>query len=244
MGSYGHYDQGHRLMDKFLPLISSIYEKLTLGKTIQVILLLTTLVAASIVWEARGKLAADGINVTVSRLGDAELPVPSEKTQLTIRNVVDKHPTIVAVQVANMNFRQNTRHGVYFYSDALDLNFDYNQYQKNRVATSPLWVHSFDSDGKVNSEAVAANDRIIKIINMEFVCVPVPERVKKLVPTVERHAKAICSIGVPPYFGKVQGWVSLWLKNMPSESELGDLRIIARNLSVEIYERDIQGVLK
>lgn len=204
----------------------------TWNKLAQLAVLLAMSGAALAFWENRPVIYTA---MSVGRFTDALIPIPlSDTTQSMIKQVVDRSSNIVAVQVVQTDFRMNIRHGVHFYSDADELNDDYNRYQKTKVSESPLLITG-DAEN---------NDRIIGIMEQEFVCVNIPERVKKLVPVTTKYAKQLCSISVPPRYGKMVGWVSLWLAEPLDRGQVAEYKQVARSISDEVYDRDVIKTIK
>jgi hypothetical protein len=217
------------------PLIDAglkFWKSLNWNKLLQLFVLMLLAGSAMAFWENRPVIYTA---LSVGRFTEALIPLPlSEHTQDMIKTVVDRSPNIIAVQVVQTDFRLNIRHGKHFYSDAPELHEDYNRYQLTKVSESPLFIVG---------DAVN-NDRIINIMEQEFVCVDVPERVQKLVPITKKYAKQLCSISVPPRYGKMVGWVSLWLTEPLQRDQLAEYKQIARSISDEVYDRDVMKTLK
>lgn len=173
--------------------------------------------------------------LSVGRFSDQLIPMPLSPTTVnTVKEIVNRAPSIVAIQIVNTNFRENIRQGIYFYSDKPEFLDDFNRYQSNKVSQSPLFI-SGDSQN---------NDRMINIMEQELVCVDVPDRVKRLVASATKFSKQICSISVPPRYGKMVGYVNLWLDHVPSRDELPEIKQIARTVSDEVYDRDVMHSIK
>lgn len=147
-----------------------------------------------------------------------------------IKNSVDKSPAIVGAQIALVDFQKNTREIVYTYTDSTELKKIYDDFEKNNAFDLPL----FNAD-------VANNRRLVKLINGEFVCVPYLETIGyRLVPDSAKYITTICSVGIPPFYGKFSGIVSIYINKTPGAEEVDQLRILAKTISTQVYEKDFR----
>ena len=213
-------------------VITSVLRILTWRKLAQICAMLMIGIVSIGFWENRPVVYT---SLSVGRFSDALIPIPLHAaTTNTIREIVVRSPSIVAIQVVSTNFRENTRQGIYFYSSKNDLNIAFAEYQQQHVSQSPLFI----------SGDAQTNDRIINIMEQELVCVDIPDRVKRLVPLTMKYAKQMCSISVPPRYGKMVGYVTLYMDHAPGRDELMEIKQIARTVSDEVYDRDVVKSLK
>lgn len=201
-----------------LKLLQAFLKFLNLSRLLYLTWFLLICVAAISFWENRafiygqvrpGKITVDKIPVIVS---------PS--TEAIIKSTVFNSTLISAIAVVSVNFEQNTRQLVYFLTD--DLIFE-NSYKKFITDNLNKSVPLFNADPENNR-------RLIALINGEFVCSPFTATTTyRFAPDVD--IQTVCSVGVPPYFGKFRGTVMVYLKTTPSSEELAQVRVTLRDLS-------------
>lgn len=198
-----------------------------IAKLIGVVILFFLAVAY---WEGRSTVYGM-VSMELGRFGLDTIPENiSAKSRENIKFIVDKEPTIVAAELVNINFKKNERVPVFFYSDVAAFGDAMQNYKNTRVSNSSLFT---------NDEA--NNERIVKIINGDFVCIPIPQRLIMHVPIAAKIATAVCSISVPPYYGQIVGYANIFVDHMPKDDEIPNYRAIARTMSVDVYERDVRG---
>ncbi len=54
----------------------------------------------------------------------------------------------------------------------------------------------------------------------------------------------VCSISIPPFYGRFSGYLNIYLTKKPSPDELTLIRQVARDLSLRIYENDVDKTSK
>lgn len=154
----------------------------------------------------------------------------SKQSMAEIDAAEKKSDLIIAIQVVIIDFQKNVRIPVYTSSSEPGLIILYEDYKKNAIAEVPL----FSSD-------VTNNRHLIELINGEFTCYPFSETlVSQVLPESGKFINTACAIGVPPYYGKFSGSVVLYLKRVPTPSEIEQIRALSRTLSANIYDRDIR----
>jgi hypothetical protein len=147
-----------------------------------------------------------------------------------IDSVVNKSELIVGLQITIVDFNKNTRLIVYSSIDDEALQKVYKAYIEKSVGEVPL----FNADANNNI-------RMSQLINGEFVCNPFEETLAyKLVPDASKTVKSICANGIPPYYGKFTGIITIYLKRNPTETERDQLKVLSKELSVSIFERDFK----
>lgn len=173
--------------------------------------------------------------LSVARFAENAIQTPpSEKSQMSIRSIVDRSTTIVAIEIVQVDFRNNIRSGVWFYSDDQDLQKSYDHYQRNKLAESPLFIVG-DAPN---------NDRIVNIMEAEFVCVEISADIALKIPQAPKAAKQLCTISIPPDYGKMVGWLNFWLVEPIPRNLFAEYKQLARTLSAEIYQRDVKQTVK
>ena len=82
---------------------------------------------------------------------------------------------------------------------------------------------------------------MIDLINGEFVCSPFTDTIgSKIIPELAKHIHTVCANGIPPYYGKFLGIVSIYTKRAPLPEEQDQIRSIAKNLSSMIYDNNFK----
>ncbi len=96
----------------------------------------------------------------------------------------------------------------------------------NKVVETAL----FD-ENKVN------NNRIIRLISGEFVCVPYRESsAYTYAPEAESIVSTVCATGIPPSYGEFTGILTIYLKDKPDKDFTEQLFLLSRSLSVRIFD--------
>jgi hypothetical protein len=154
----------------------------------------------------------------------------SAKSVNEVDDIVIKSNLIIASQITLVDFNKNTRIIIYSFSDNEILKKIINTFQENNFGVVPL----FNSDSENNI-------RMSRLINGEFICTPYKDTIAyKLVPDASQAVEYVCANGIPPYYGKFTGIVSLYLKNKPTDAEVDQLRTLSRDLSISVFERDFR----
>jgi hypothetical protein len=136
---------------------------------------------------------------------------------------------IGGIQVVNVNFKKNTQSTSYFAISDDILRYSYQQSLLSNISDTPLFT-----DVEVN------NQRIIDLINGEFICYEYRSTPAiKAFPGASESIPTICSISIPPYYGRFSGYMNVYLVKKPTSDEIGLIRQIARDISLRIYETDI-----
>ncbi len=220
------------VITKLVDAGKNLFSYLSWGRIAMIAVLIALALATTAFWDNRPVIYKA---ISANKFGgDSTIPELSEPTKVSIATVVDRHPNIVALQVVETIWRTNVRNTTYFYSDEAELTSDYSKMAKTKVSDTPIFVTG-DKDG---------NDRLIAIIDQEFVCVAMPARLNELYPSANKNSKQVCSISVPPRYGMMVGYINVWLKEPIDRSQLPVYKHIARNLSDEIYNRDVLKVIK
>lgn len=173
--------------------------------------------------------------LSVARFAENAIQTPpSEATQASLKAVVDRSTTIVATEIVQVDFRNNIRDSVWFYSDEPELQAGHQKSQQSKLSESPLFIVG-DS---------ANNDRIVNIMETEFVCVEISPDVIRKIPAAGKYAKQLCTISIPPDYGKMVGWLNIWVTEPIPRNLYAEYKQLARTLSAEIYKRDVKQAVK
>ena len=79
-----------------------------------------------------------------------------------------------------------------------------------------------------------------KLINGEFICDPFKDTIAyRFAPSADSIVATVCANGIPPIYGKFTGILSVYLKRVPTQEEIDRIRTLSRDLSLEIFERDL-----
>jgi hypothetical protein len=201
---------------------------LTWKKIAQVAVFLLILLSAWAAFESRESI----YNFIKSYKLSSNLPTLtiSKTTSSEIETTVNKSDLIVAIQITVVNFQKNERNIIYTYIDDTELRTIYENYQRNNIFDLPLFTNA-ETNNKI----------LVDLINGEYVCTIFKDTITyKLIPMAENHIKTICSSGIPPFYGKFSGIVSVFTKRIPTIEEIDQLRGLTKNISAIVYERDFK----
>lgn len=142
-----------------------------------------------------------------------------------INKAMDFNPNIVAIQIAEADLRTNTRHIVFTSIRKYELKTLYNNFIDGTI-TKKVPVFTKDQ---------AANERIIRILNHEFVCSSYKDTISyKFVPESGKYISTVCAMSIPPHYGEFKGIVGFFLEKEPTETEKEFLRSILREISLKV----------
>lgn len=142
--------------------------------------------------------------------------------------------TIGGIAVTNVNFKKNTRSTAYFAIVDPALKTAYSIFQSNKISDTVLF-----NDNEIN------NQRIINLINGEFICNDFKDTIAaKSMPMAIPAISTVCSISIPPYYGRFSGYMSIFLIKKPTVEELTLIRQVSRDISLRIYESDVDKASK
>lgn len=155
----------------------------------------------------------------------------SKKTTDEIDSSVTRSSIIIGVQVVVVDFQSNTRTVVYTYTDNRELMHAYNRYAATNITQE---IPLFNSD-------TANNNRMIALINGEFLCNDFNGSIgAKYAPETVDYIHTICSNGIPPFYGKFTGIISVYLGKKPTAEEVDQVKTLSKKLSSIIYENDLK----
>ena len=150
---------------------------------------------------------------------------PSPDSIAEMKEFVDTHSAVTAVNLAAASFQQNVRSTAFYYSKIDEIN--------KAWAADPTGQPLFTSD-------VFQNTRVMRLINGEFLCYRTKETaVGRLHPTLNKYSVVTCSVSIPPGYGDFIGWINIHVNEMPSAAQLNKMRTEARKMAYDIYMRDV-----
>lgn len=156
-------------------------------------------------------------------------------TQAYIDSVILKSKdTVLGIQILSVNFKKNSRSTSYFSTLDASLKTTYSKFLDTQVSPLPLF-----------SDIETSNQRVINLINGEFICKDVNSMYIDSQPVRDnKSVKSICSISIPPYYGRFSGYMNILLPVNVSEVNTVFMRQLARDISNRIYESDIDKSMK
>lgn len=213
---------------KGVEALKSFLNFMTPGKLVMCLVCGLCFLLGTIVWENRQPMVT---SMLANKPGSTDFVLEhiSDKSQAIIHKYIDGDYNIAAFQVVGTDFMKLTKSSAFFTAKSREFQRDFEMFQETKVANSPLMV--------VNDEAT--NSRIIAIMNQQFVCVPLTPTLLRQLPNSPKYAKQICSLSVPPRYGDMVGYLTLWMRDEMNPEDAEYYRNLARFLANEIYKRDI-----
>lgn len=210
--------------------ITSLLKILTWQKIVQATILVVILGISYGFWENRVTIYN---SLRVGARVEVEQPIVivlSESTTRVLDESLQKTKGMISgIQVINVDFKKNTRSTAFFISSDPILRKELEDFMARKVTDTALFNSS-----EVN------NQKIINLINGEFICNEFKDTVAgKIIPRAQDTISVVCSISIPPYYGRFSGYLNLYLSKKPSPEEISIIRQIARDLSLRIYETDV-----
>jgi hypothetical protein len=162
---------------------------------------------------------------------DSTLLTVSPGIQKFIDDSVVKSEPIVAIQVVTINFQRNVRLETVISIEAAQLQEIYARYLNNKIIETPLFT-----------EDDMNNQRILRLINGEFVCVPFGGSfAAKYAPAAGLFVKQICAMGIPPKPTGFSGIVTLYINRELTRDEETSMFFFIRELSNLIAQENISN---
>ena len=217
-------------MDVKPKTIMDFLKILTWQKIIQLFLFFAILLGAWGFWENRITIY-NSIKVGARVESDEPLVINiSNLTKSYFDTALDKSKDLISgIQIIDVNFKKNTRVTSFFAFNDIDLKKAYEHFATNKVSDVPLFT-----ENEVN------NQRLINLINGDFVCYDYHDTpAYKLYLPFPKNISYICSISIPPYYGRFSGYMNIYLTRKPENDDLVFIRQLARDMSLRIYENDI-----
>jgi hypothetical protein len=150
--------------------------------------------------------------------------VLSAESIASIQRAVNSSPITVGAMVVEVQLQSNSRRGVYTYIKHPEVKKLYETFVRDRISPDlPFFT------GEIQDE------RLIRIINHEFICTPFIETLGyKYSPASEKYIKFVCTMSVPPSYGRFHGLAAIYLSNEPSDIEKDRIRIYLKEISEQI----------
>ena len=141
---------------------------------------------------------------------------------------------IVGIQIVGVDFKKNSRMAIYSSFNNSELRKLFDNFQRDRLGPSSLFT-----------ENEANNQRTIDLINGEFTCSEYSATmIGHLLPTATRGIKTVCSVSIPPYYGKFSGYLNVLLSAKPDTGDLNLIRYLSRGIANKIYDTDIDRSIR
>lgn len=214
-----------------IPNLQSLHRfllRLTWTKILQLIILFLVISVAWLAYEIQDDIIKYIQNTYTDRY-TVSLKHLSPKTVKLLNETLSKTDIISAISVSLIDFRTNTTYAVYLSANSKELRDVYIRYDIENVE-QPLFTNNPEH-----------NKKIIDIINGEFDCNKYSMTNSAInMPETKAFITTECTNGIPPYYGKTIGIISIFLKREPKPEEIDQIRIIIKNLSLIIYERELR----
>lgn len=206
-----------------------ILEFLTLGRLGMLVCLIIIGMVTLVVYENRQPITNWALTSGEKYSSYDSIPPLSDPTVNLIKTIVQRQGNLIGVQVVQMDFRNNTRDTSFFYSKRQQLQREFDDYMSTKVSSPTLFA----------TADMEQNDRLIRIMEQEFVCVATPPNIIEMLPSASKEVQQVCSISVPPRFGKMVGYVNILLSQPMTPTMVQNYKSVARQISDEIYDRDV-----
>ncbi len=222
-------------MDVKVSSVNSLLKTLSWNKILQVFALILILGLAWGFWENRTTIY-NSLRVTVRV--ETQNPLVLNLTGgsvFVLDDTVGKMKYLIGgLQVVNVDFKKNIRSTSYFAFSDINLKTSFANFQASRIAEVPLFT-----DTELN------NQRVIDLINGEFICSDFKDtQDMKYFPRAADSITTVCSISIPPYYGRFSGYMNIYLIKKPTIDEISIIRQISRDISLKIYEKDVDKSAK
>jgi len=212
--------------------IVALLNALSWSKMIQAFIFLIMIGLAYGLWENRA-IVYNSLKITaqVEISEPVVLNITPDTSNLIDTAVNKAKDKIAAIQIINVDFKKNVRYVAY--SAISNDNFEraYKQYEQQKISHLPLF-----------SDKEFENQLIINLINGDFVCV---DYKKSLGYTMfyksTTEINTVCSISIPPYYGRFSGYINIYLFNSPTENDIISAKQLLRDISFRIYEVDMSN---
>lgn len=133
------------------------------------------------------------------------------------------------IVIVSSDIQTNSRYVVYYHmvdpviKDYFDTYFS----RKAIMDKEPLFIKG--SDGK------EINDRIIHLINHQFICTPYSSMIgSRFVPEISNKIVSVCGLSIPPVYGELTGMINIYLSKEPTDEEKALLKVVLSDISDDI----------
>lgn len=214
------------LITLYLQFIANA-KQLTFPQIFKVAVVTLLIISGYVIWENRQPLY-EGIRANSTVRTMLHRPV-SPNTISTIRALLEKPSSIIAVELVAVDFNTNTYAPVLFDTTSPQLSSIVSTHELNKISPQPFFVVGNEPN----------NTRNVGLINGDFLCYTYDELIKfTRFPSITPYANYVCSISVPPYPGYFSGYINVYVTHTPSSIEISDIRSAVRKLSIEIYDNE------
>jgi hypothetical protein len=216
-------------MEIKLDNLTNLLKVLTWGKIIQATVFLLIVGISYGLWDNRTVVYNSlKVGARVESSGPVVIDL-GQSTQEYIDATTKKASSFIAgIEILSVDFKKNTRSTAYFSIVSDDLKKMYAEYAQYRVAPVPLFTSN-----------ELRNQKVIDLINGDFSCSTVDGTSITILSNVEKVVKNVCSISIPPYYGRFSGYMNVYLLRIPTEEDISVIRQMSRDISLRIYEIDI-----
>lgn len=210
--------------------VADFFKALTWTKIAQLFVLFLLLAFAWLAWQFRGDMYTSLKMESLSDVDKNLVIEVSDNSKRRIENLLQRRPDLIgAIQIVNVNFKKNTRSSAYFSATEPIIRQSETEYRNSQVSATPLF-----NDNEVN------NQRLVDLVNGNYICTPFKETLgAKIYPKASDTITTICSLGIPPYYGKFTGYMNIYLRHKPDKDDYDMVRMMAREISNEIYNNDV-----
>lgn len=206
---------------KLMTTAQNVLTALSWRKLARLSMLLLLLGASIAFWENREYLYSE---VRTGKITIDKPPLKlSTSSERLINEVVRKSELVGAISVVTVNFQENSHSVIYMNTDDLDFARAHAEFTRAQLST---WSPLFNSDSDNNK-------RIIDLINGNMVCGRYEASSSYRYAPQVRFATT-CALGVPPYYGQFRGFVTVYLRAVPTPDQMLQIRGALRDLSVAL----------
>ncbi len=151
----------------------------------------------------------------------------SDPVVASINNDMSRVNNFIGVIIVSADIQTNSQKVVFLKINDSVLDAMFTNYFKYKSITQLAPLFTKDNDD--------INQRMVKLINHEFVCAPWSSSVgSRFIPDADRIIKMTCAMGVPPSYGGFDGTINVLLSRDPTEDEKAKIFAILRETTNNI----------
>ena len=212
--------------------VTGVLRELSWTKIAQVAVFCLIIVAFTVLWASR-----EGIYQSIS-VGSIPTNKMFETIYMSSRSIEETkqalnkldHTGAIGIQIINVDFRKNIRTQAFFASN----NDKFKKSVDDYLALMGGTGTSIFTNNEVN------NKRIIDLLNGNFICTPYEDTLAPLIyQGTLAYVKYVCSVPIPPYYGKFTGYVNVYLTEKPTDTKIAAIRQSMSELSIIVYEEAV-----